>query len=371
MSSDNSTTTPLDDHYVDSINLVSSTTVASTAYGMMVTLYLICCYYLKLQMTHQKQRGRSIFFICYISAMFIFGTIYIVTTTQATTVSYVYYADFPGGPSNYNNLVLFSAPVGIVNTISYVLANWLADALLLWRLLVLYQGTRESYKNLVVAFPALIYLGSLAMGFMFIIQTSVPNGSLWANGEINFALPYFVLSVSMSVIATGLMLWRVLSFKKRIEQVLGAEQSGPYVSISAILVESCALYATFSLIFIILFATNNPIQYVFLSALANVQIIAALLVIFRVSQNKAWSRSTTERTLTSVHFKHSTTGQIETTDNSSTLKMKPIHISNSTTLVTQVAYKSNQQAFLNLLYGISKCGLNYILQFFGLHDRIL
>lgn len=62
--------------------------------------------------------------------MFAFGTIYVATTTRATMVSYVYFANFPGGPSNYNNLVLFSAPVGIVNTVSYVLANWMADAML-------------------------------------------------------------------------------------------------------------------------------------------------------------------------------------------------------------------------------------------------
>jgi len=333
MSSDNSTTIP-DNRYVDSVNLVSSTTVASTAYGIMVTLYFICCYFLKMQMAHQKEKRRPLFFICYISAMFAFGTIYIVTTTQATTVSYVYHAEFPGGPSYYNNLVLFSAPVGIVNTISYVFANWMADALLLWRLLVLYRGGTSLYGNLVVAFPALIYLGSLAMGFMFIIQTSLPNGSLWANGEINFALPYFVLSVSVSVIATALMLWRVLSFKKRVQQVLGADQSAPYTSVSAILVESCALYATFSLIFIVLFAINHPIQYVFLSALANVQIIASLLIIFRVSQNRAWSRNTTERTLTSVHFDSLGNGQANIIKNPSNLKMKTLNISNSATLVS-------------------------------------
>lgn len=130
------------------------------------------------------------------------------------------------------------------------------------------------------------------MGFMFIIQTSLPNGSLWANGEISFALPYFVLSVSMSVIATGLMVWRMLSvlpklkFARQVGKskyallayvadivwISGKQQTSPYTHISAILVESCALYAIFSLIFIVLFAINHPIQYVFLSALGNVQV---------------------------------------------------------------------------------------------------
>jgi len=83
-----------------------------------------------LQMSHKQEKRRSVFLIGYITAMFVLGTIYVGTTTHATMVSYVYYANFPGGPSAYNNLVLFSAPIGIINTISYVLANWLADAML-------------------------------------------------------------------------------------------------------------------------------------------------------------------------------------------------------------------------------------------------
>ena len=131
---------------------------------------------------------------------------------------------------------------------------------------------------------------------------------------------------------------------------LGAGQSSPYTSVTAILVESCALYATFSLIFIVLFAINHPIQYVFLSALANVQvgiiqkdhrrnltlsskIIAPLLVIFRVSQNKAWNKNTTERTLTSVHFDNLGKGSTGMHDNSSTVKMQTLHVSKSTTLI--------------------------------------
>jgi uncharacterized membrane protein YidH (DUF202 family) len=210
----------------------------------------------------------------------------------------------------------------------------MADAMLLWRLIVLFQGFGRSYKTLAVAFPALLYLGSLAMGFVFIIQTSFPNGSLWANGEIDFALPYFVLSVSMSVIATGLMLWRMLSFMKKVKFALGKKQTTPYTSISAILVESCALYAIFSLIFIVLFAINHPIQYVFLSALANVQIIAPLLIIFRVSQGKAWNRTTTEITLTNINFEGSRTGQAVPRDDETSLKMKTMHAGHSTTVFT-------------------------------------
>ena len=129
MSSNNSTIAIPDDHWADAINLVSST-IASTAYGIMFTLYLICCHSLMLQITHKQEKRRSAFFICYITAMFVFGTIYVATSTHGTVVSYVYYANFPGGPSAYTNLVLFSAPVGIISNVSYILANWFADAML-------------------------------------------------------------------------------------------------------------------------------------------------------------------------------------------------------------------------------------------------
>ncbi|KAF9480756.1 hypothetical protein BDN70DRAFT_804686 [Pholiota conissans] len=270
------------------------------AYGVTFTLYLICFYFLKSQTESKHDRRRAIILLSYISVMFAMGTIYVGTTTQATMVSYVYHSNFPGGPSFYNNVVLFSAPIGILNTISYVIANWMADGLLLWRLYVMFQGSPLRFGA--IAFPGLVYLGSLAMGFMFIIQNSLPNGSLWADGEIQFALPYFVLSVSMSIIATSIMILRMLLFKRKLQSILGKSHTSPYTSVSAILVESCALYATFSIIFIVLFAINHPIQYVFLSALANVQIIATLLIIFRVSQNKAWTKQATDSTLTALRF---------------------------------------------------------------------
>ncbi|KAK7001625.1 hypothetical protein R3P38DRAFT_2730453 [Favolaschia claudopus] len=293
--SDNSTqvNSPLDDGFLyDSVNLVSSTTISAAGYGVMFTLWVICVHFLRQKIkVSAQEKHRSLLFLGYISAMFIFGTVYLVTTVHATTISYVQHRDFPGGPEAYNNLVLFSAPVGIVNTISYVLTNWMADALLLWRLIVLYQGS--PYTKIIAFFPVLMYMGTIAMGFLLIIQTSRPFGSLWADGTISFALPYFVLSVSMTVIATTMMIGRLLVARTKLRRLLGSSgESEPYIGVAAMLIESCALYSTTSLIFIVLYAVNSPIQYVFLAALANIQIISPLLIIFRVSQGKAWTRDT-------------------------------------------------------------------------------
>jgi hypothetical protein len=131
--SDNSTSAgfPADDFFFDSVNLVASMTISAVAYSIMFTLWVICVYFLWQQMrTGSRERNRCAFFLGYISVMCVFGTMYTVTTVHATTISYVQHRDFPGGPEAYNNFVLFSAPVGIASNVSYILANWMADGLL-------------------------------------------------------------------------------------------------------------------------------------------------------------------------------------------------------------------------------------------------
>lgn len=50
-----------------------------------------------------------------------------------------------------------------------------------------------------------------------------------------------------------------------------------YTSVTAILVESSALYTIWSIVFLGLYIVNNPIQFVFLASLAEVQVMALSL----------------------------------------------------------------------------------------------
>ena len=89
------------------------------------------------------------------------------------------------------------------------------------------------------------------------------------------------------------------------------------------LIESSALYATWSLAFIIVYAAGNPGQYVLLMTLCNVQVhfyflpcttddlgsealnqqvIAPTLIVYRVSKGVAWERRTTNTILTSTQM---------------------------------------------------------------------
>lgn len=82
---------------------------------------------------------------------------------------------------------------------------------------------------------------------------------------------------------------------------------------------------------------SNTLNFVYILTLFSEKIIASLLIIFRVSQNKAWNRSTTDLALTTIVFENSGNGQ-KVKDHPSTLKMETLNISgHSTTFVSHVA----------------------------------
>ena len=201
---------------------------------------------------------------------------------------------------------------------------------------------------------------------MFIIQTSFPNGSLWANGAINFALPYFVLSVSMSVTATGLMVWRMLSVLPKINFALGKSEYTLLLSVcgwyclnirkaSNHSIHPCVSDPRGVVCFIcyIFSYLHCPVRHkpsdsiCFLVGLGKCtgkhqcakcfivvdsiyfrKIIAPLLIVFRVSKGKAWNRTTTESISRGPEL-----AKRVTRDEESTLKMKTLNIGHSTTLL--------------------------------------
>ncbi|KZV78030.1 hypothetical protein EXIGLDRAFT_692990 [Exidia glandulosa HHB12029] len=69
------------------------------------------------------------------------------------------------------------------------------------------------------------------------------------------------------------------------------------------LVESAALYSAFSLIFIVAYGRNSPVQNLFLPPLAQIQCIAPLLILLRVAYGRAYNGSmSTAAKSTSIGF---------------------------------------------------------------------
>jgi len=147
----------------------------------------------------------------------------------------------------------------------------------------------------VIAFPCLMYLSSvgtytgslyrsavalpangvdIAMGVMFIYQTSQPNSSIWNSVAINFGLPYFSISISLNVLLTLMIVVRLALHSRNIRSAMGAPVgiSGLYKAIVTMLIESSALYAVNSLLFIGPWAAGNHAADIFLPILAETQV---------------------------------------------------------------------------------------------------
>ncbi|KAF9256980.1 hypothetical protein L218DRAFT_807646, partial [Marasmius fiardii PR-910] len=231
----------------------------------------------------------------YISFMFILGTIYIAANTRTIELGYVWNRNYPGGPAAYN-LHIYSEAITIVGLVAFFGSNWMSDALLLWRLYTIYGNSR--YRLLVVMVPCMFFLCSFAMSIVTMIESTRKSSSFWNANALNFAYAYYSLTVSFTIITTGLMIFRLVKYRRRFMKYIGDEYVDRYTSVGAILVESSALYTVWSIIFLGLYIVNHPVQFVFLGSLAEVQIISPLLIMLRVYQGKAWD-SSTEATLTS------------------------------------------------------------------------
>jgi len=99
--------------------------VAGVGYGCNVSLFFHGCFLL--YPTWKKSRINR-FLLVYLIVLFLLATIFTSTKFKSTELAFVDHRDSPGGPTQYQ---LFSADAGAtVNAVTYVISNWLADAVL-------------------------------------------------------------------------------------------------------------------------------------------------------------------------------------------------------------------------------------------------
>jgi len=112
------------------------------------------------------------------------------------------------------------------------------------------------------------------MGIITLYLASQPGSSLWSGITVNFGLPYFTISVGLNVILTLMISARLILHSRNIRGAMGSTTgaSSLYRAIVTMLIESSALYAVTSLLFIGPYAANNYASDIFLPILAEVQV---------------------------------------------------------------------------------------------------
>jgi len=267
--------------------------LAAVAYGVELTLFAMSFYHLlKRQFSRSTSRKKvDLFFLAYITIMFILSTLFYASNAQFTQLAFIDNRNFPGGPNTYEQ-VMFSIPVDELGNVCAIMTTWLCDALLVWRCQVIFAGSRFPIWTIMM-FPYLLFLGSFVMGILFLLQVS--STSPWTPGTVNWTIPFLALSLSLNIIITTAIVIRVLLHRRRLRGVLGSNHGQHYISVAAMIVESASIFSVFSLLFIIPFGLNNSLNQIFFQPLSVVQIIAMLLIIFRVAQGKGWTSDVTNQ----------------------------------------------------------------------------
>ncbi|KAJ2929642.1 hypothetical protein H1R20_g7450, partial [Candolleomyces eurysporus] len=204
--------------------------------------------------------------------------------TKFVQMGYIDYRNYPGGPNAFT-FDFYPIFVNMFGTAAYVVMNWLADGLMLYRFAVIYDR-----KPLLMLVPGLLYLGILGLSITLLCFMTMPSHGFWDPMTVKIGTAYWSVSVSTNILITVSIAGRLLRMRTAIKKLLGPNHSSPYTSTMAMLIESAALYTTWALVFIITYARGDIFQNIVLPSLG--QGIAPLLIIFRVAQGKAWTSST-------------------------------------------------------------------------------
>ncbi|PSS05386.1 hypothetical protein PHLCEN_2v3875 [Hermanssonia centrifuga] len=180
----------------------------------------------------------------------------------------------------------------------YIISNFFADGLLLWRTYTVWNSV------FIIAFPFVMFLASTGLSIIGVYQTAVPGNNIWSQVSISFLLPYLSISISLTIILTLLIVGRLLYTTRLVKTAMGEDHAKMYTSTAALIVESAAPYAFTSILFIIVFARGSNVQNLILPILAQVMCISPELIILRVARGNAWTTTTTTcPPATTVRFK--------------------------------------------------------------------
>ena len=95
----------------------------------------------------------------------------------------------------------------------------------------------------------------------------------WNSIVTRLGVPYYSISVSLNILLTLMIATRLIRHSRNLRSSIGpATDGGLYNTVVTMLVESCALYAVASLLFIGTLGGQSKIQGVFAPIFVNIQV---------------------------------------------------------------------------------------------------
>ncbi|KAF5347356.1 hypothetical protein D9756_009967 [Leucocoprinus leucothites] len=255
--------------------------LGAIAYGVHLTLFIWCMHIL----IHKKKSMRDYGLMLYITLLFIMGNIGNGTNIKVGEDTFVNFRNFPGGPNQY--FAMGGGLVGLTCNVVYIINTWFQDVFLLYRFWMFFARFGWWWTVL----PNLMFLASFTLSLLLIIMLCMPGITLWSTISINLGIPYWSISIALTVVITACIVVRLLYMRRQLRDSRVGSGS-EYISVTAMIIESAALYSINGIILVVSYGINSPIQNLALPVLGQTQSIAPLLIILRVLQGRAWSSTT-------------------------------------------------------------------------------
>ncbi|KAJ7573303.1 hypothetical protein C8J56DRAFT_983558 [Mycena floridula] len=257
-------------------------------------------------------------------AYIIYGGLIFALMSMATFIDAVFmefmwidHRSAPGGPLGYlaANETLWWQVMG---TLASQLTNFMADGLLLYRCYIIWNSNPR-----VIVLPSMIFITSIAMAMLMLVQSALPDSGFFRSKTVNYSVAWISSSVSLNILVTCTITFRILAVRKSLKQKFMAESHGNtaamevYTSTVAILVESALPFSIIGLIAASTYGKNLNVGSAFVFIWGAFAGLSPQFIIFRVAEGRAWTRDVAQSALnySTMEFKLSTT-QIATVSES-------------------------------------------------------
>ncbi|KAF4620402.1 hypothetical protein D9613_001180 [Agrocybe pediades] len=268
----------------------------------------------------------------------IIGTISLALTTAVVFTDAVFmefmwieHRDVEGGPLGYlvaNSSIWWQT----MGTAANQLTNYIGDGLLLLRCYIIWRGTLWA-----IVVPGLLYIGSIAMGVVTLVQSAIPGANFFQGAPVNFGVPWASLSVSLNIIVTGLISYQLLSARHQLKKTLPAESLQMYTGVTAILVESALPFSLMGIVFAVTYGKNMDVGPAFLFVWATLCALCPQFIIFRVVMGRSWTQdmvqyatNTDARTGPIITFSTNPGYDLDSMDNNYRSASEPSHATSTT-----------------------------------------
>ncbi|KAH9850942.1 hypothetical protein C2E23DRAFT_268118 [Lenzites betulinus] len=250
------------------------------------------------------------FYMAFSTALLFLITIYMSTEAVFGQEMWIVHANEPGGSLEYliENADIWYQTMG---TTASVILNILSDALLIYRMYVVWT----SYA--VIAFPCVVYVATIALGIIELYASGKPNADFFVGTAAHFGVAYYTLTISLNVIATGVICARLMYFGRAVEAASKTQGRGVgarrYTGTLPIVIESALPYSMAGFAFLVAYGIQSDISILFGAFYGMFTCISPQLIVLRVVTGQAWTKDQTAQSVSALEFENLGTTRVADT----------------------------------------------------------